>query len=135
MDTREISQNGSKAEAPPTEVVPRAKRRRFSASYKLRILDEVDACTTPGGIGALLRREGLYSSQLSQWRKQHKRGTLYGSTQVAKDLVAKDETITELRTELRQLRSRLKKAETVIDVQKKVCKLFGISNQADDAVL
>ena len=135
MDTREISQNGSEAEAPPTEVVPRAKRRRFSASYKLRILDEVDACTTPGGIGALLRREGSYSSQLSQWRKQHKRGTLYGSTQVAKDLVAKDETITELRTELRQLRSRLKKAEAVIDVQKKVCKLFGISTQADDAVL
>ena len=60
MDTRETSQNESKAEAPTPSVVPRAKRRQFSASYKLRILDEVDACTTPGGIGALQKREGLY---------------------------------------------------------------------------
>ena len=129
MDIRETSQNESKAEALPMGEAPRAKRRQFSASYKLRILDEVDSCTTPGGIGAVLRREGLYSSQLSQWRRQHKRGTLYGSTQVAKDLVAKDELISQLRTELRQLRSRLKKAEAVIEVQEKVCRQFGISPQ------
>ena len=129
MDTRETSQNESKAEALSKGQAPPAKRRQFSASYKLRILDEVDACTTPGGIGAVLRREGLYSSQLSQWRRQHKRGTLYDSTQVAKDLVAKDELISQLRHELRQMRSRLKKAEAVIEVQEKVCRQFGISPQ------
>ena len=66
---------------------------------------------------------------LTQWRKQHRRGALYGSTQVAKDLVAKDETIFQLRTELCQARSQLKKAEAVIEVQEKVCRQFGISPQ------
>jgi transposase len=55
---------------PDPEVTPKAKRRRFNAEYKLRILAEVDGCTRPGEIGALLRREGLYSSHLSKWRKQ-----------------------------------------------------------------
>ena len=60
----------SKDQRPVTEVTPKAKRRRFSARYKLRVLEEADRCTRPGEIGALLRREGLYSSHLTTWRRQ-----------------------------------------------------------------
>ena len=63
---------------PDPEVTPKAKRRRFSAEYKLRILAEVDDSTQPGEIGALLRREGLYSSHLSKWRKQREAEQLQG---------------------------------------------------------
>jgi transposase-like protein len=68
----------TKNERPDPEVVPKAKRRRFSAEYKLRILREADACSEPGEIGSLLRREGLYSSHLSNWRRQRQSGTLAG---------------------------------------------------------
>ena len=64
----------NKSKVPDPEVVPRAKRRRFSAKYKLRILEEVKACNEPGQIGALLRREGLYSSHLTAWRRQRAQG-------------------------------------------------------------
>ena len=67
-------------EAALTEVVSKAKRRRFSASYKRRILKEAETGTQPGEIGALLRRESLYSSHLTKWRRQHDQGMLYGST-------------------------------------------------------
>ena len=62
-------------QVPDPEVVPQAKRRQFTAEYKLRILGEADACTEPGQIGSLLRREGLYSSYLSKWRQQREEGT------------------------------------------------------------
>ncbi len=65
--------------SPPTEVKAQASRRRFSAKYKKRILDEVAECRAPGEIGALLRREGLYSSHLTKWRQQAKRGALAGT--------------------------------------------------------
>ena len=68
----------TKNERPDPDVVPKAKRRRFSAEYKLRILREADACSEPGEIGSLLRREGLYSSHLSNWRRQRQSGTLAG---------------------------------------------------------
>jgi transposase-like protein len=61
---------------PDPEVVPKAKRRRFTAEYKLRIIREADTCTEPGEIGSLLRREGLYSSYLSKWRQQQEEGQL-----------------------------------------------------------
>ncbi len=118
-------------QVPPTEVVPKAKRRRFSASYKLRILSEAEACTQPGEIGALPRREGLYSSHLAQWRRQRDQGTLHGSTRAGKELLAKDEEIARLRKELKQSRQRLEQAEAVIEVQKKVCALFGISSETE----
>ena len=66
------------ARVPEPEVVPRAERRRFSAEYKQRILEEADGCTQRGQIGALLRREGLYSSHLSKWRRQRSLGQLEG---------------------------------------------------------
>ena len=69
--------NGTVADmVPETQVVPRSQRRRFTVSYKLRILQEADACKASGQIGALLRREGLYSSNLSAWRRQRERGEL-----------------------------------------------------------
>ena len=128
MDKSNLSNTNGVGEVPPTEVVPKAKRRRFSASYKLRMLNEAEACTQPGEIGALLRREGLYSSHLAQWRRQRDQGTLYGSTRAGKELLAKDAEITRLRKELKQSRQRLEQAEAIIEVQKKVCTLFGISS-------
>ena len=89
---------------PPTEVACKAKRHRFSASYKLRILDKADACSESGQIGALLRWEGLYSSHLAKWRRQHERGTLYGSTQAGKELLALEEENRRLRKQLNQSR-------------------------------
>ncbi len=67
---------GPRAAAPYPELVERAKRRRFSAEYKLRVLREAEACGVPGEIGALLRREGLYTSHLTAWRKQREQGAL-----------------------------------------------------------
>lgn len=69
--------NGVKQkQPPPTEVVPKAKRRQFSAPYKLRILEEYERCNKPGERGALLRREGLYSSTLTTWRRQRDQGQI-----------------------------------------------------------
>jgi transposase-like protein len=113
------------------EVSEKAKRRRFSAEYKLRILQEADACTEPGEIGALLRREGLYSSHLGVWRRQREEGTIQGltprkrgrKTQPKNPLSKK---VTELERENARLKQRLKQAETIIDVQKKVSQILGI---------
>jgi transposase-like protein len=113
------------------EVSEKAKRRRFSAEYKLRILHEADACTEPGEIGALLRREGLYSSHLGVWRRQREEGTIQGltprkrgrRTQLKNPLLKK---VVELERENARLKQRLKQAETIIDVQKKVSQILGI---------
>ena len=76
---------------PDPEVVPKAKRRKFSAEYKLRILDEADKCTEPGQIGALLRREGLYSSHLTTWRRQRGQGVLEALSPKKRGRKGKDE--------------------------------------------
>ena len=104
------------------EVVPKASRRQFSAAEKLRILQEADACTQPGQIGALLRREGLYSSQLATWRRLRARGQLQALTprqrgpKVVADPLA--EELASLRRENARLQTHLTRAETIIDVQK-----------------
>ena len=120
-----------------TEVVPaaltaKAQRRRFSASYKLRILEEA-AAAPRGEVGALLRREGLYSSLLDKWRKQRDRGTLTGSTERPRGSRADEQTseIERLRRENERLRVRLERAEAVIDVQKKLSHLFGLSPETN----
>lgn len=108
------------------EVLPRAQRRRFSAEYKHRILHEADQCRQPGQIGALLRREGLYSSHLRCWRGQRERGEL-GTLQRGKP--AADPAVKEvarLQREVTRLQGRLKQAETIIAVQKKLCDLLGL---------
>jgi transposase-like protein len=112
-------------------VVERAKRRRFTAEYKLRILDQADRCE-PGEIGALLRREGLYSSHLTTWRRQREAGALAALAPHKRGPKAKPEDIAlarlrELERENAQLRERLAQAETIIDVQKKVSSLLGLS--------
>ena len=117
---------------PDPEVIPVARRRQFTAQYKLRILEEADRCTAPGELGALLRREGLYSSYLSRWRQAQEQGKLAGLSSKKRgpkpsaDPELKKE-IAKLRGEKERLQARLAQAETIIDVQKKLSELLGIN--------
>lgn len=116
---------------PNPEVADKAVRRRFTAEYKLRILNQADACTEPGSLGALLRREGLYASNLNTWRHQKELGILSGLSpkkrgrkeSVRDPVVAENE---KLRKENERLTNRLRQAEIIIDVQKKVSQILGI---------
>jgi transposase-like protein len=112
------------------EVVAKAERRRFTAQYKRRIVREADRCTKPGEIGALLRREGLYSSLLTTWRAARDRGELEGL--LAKKRGPKvmppdprDKKIAEQEREIARWRKRAERAEALVDVQKKVAALLG----------
>lgn len=121
---------------PDPEVVAKPRRRRFSAEYRLRILRQVDACKAPGELGALLRREGLYSSLLSTWRRQREQGALAelrSRKRGPKPRVA-DPRVRQLEKETARLQRKLKQAETIIDFQKKVHALLGIplKSLADD---
>ena len=113
------------------EVRAKAQRRFFTAAEKRRILDEGDACTKPGEIGALLRREGIYSSYLSAWRKERERGELSGlgpkkRGRKAQAVDARDRTISELQREVTRLTARAEKAEAIVEIQKKLGQLFGV---------
>jgi transposase-like protein len=122
--------------APDPEVLETAKRRRYSANYKLRILREADACTEKGAVGALLRREGLYSSHLSSWRRQRERGSLEGLAPKKRGRKPttnrKSKRETQLERENRRLRKKLEQAEAIIDIQKKVSALLGIPLESDE---
>lgn len=111
------------------EVTERAKRRRFTAEYKLRILREADACKGDGDLGALLRREGLYSSHLATWRRQ--RDQLAAAGLKARKRGPKptrvDPRVKRLERENARLKQQLEQAETIIDFQKKLSKLLGVS--------
>jgi transposase len=128
--TIEARGNGTdKVEIPDPEVVPRAKRRRFTAEYKLRILEEADQCSEPGEIGALLRREGLYSSHMSKWRRQRATGQLQALAERKRGRKAQEQQgkeVKELRRENERLQVRLQQAELIIEVQKKVSQLLGL---------
>jgi transposase-like protein len=118
------------APRPDTEVVVGAKRRTFTAEYKLRILAEADAAAAqPGAIGALQRREGLYSSHLVTWRRERQAGILKGLTPHKRGPKSKrnpqEEEMQKLRRENQRLTEQLRKAEIVMDVQKKVGALLG----------
>jgi transposase-like protein len=120
-----FSSNGSEPVGQPEpEVVPKAARRSFSAAYKLRIVEEADQCTERGQIGALLRREGLYSSQLATWRRQRETGVLQAMTPKKRgrkaSLDAKDIEIATLRRENERLQKQLEQAELIIGAQKKL---------------
>jgi transposase len=124
--------NSRRAAAPPApdpEVVAKAQRRKFTAEYKLGIVEEADRATDPGAIGALLRREGLYSSHLVEWRRLREAGALgalskkRGRKPTRNPLSAEN---CKLKAELAQVKKRLQQAEIIIDVQKKVSALLGI---------
>jgi transposase len=118
--------------APNPEVPEKPVRRRFTAEYKLRILREAEACQRHGELGALLRREGLYSSHLTTWRQQRDQGALDAlqakrrgrKPQSINPLAAENE---RLQRENDRLAMRLKQAETIIDVQKKVSEILGLN--------
>ncbi len=109
------------------EVNEKASRRRFTAEYKARILDEADRCTEPGQVGELLRREGLYSSHLTNWRRQRKTGLAPKQRgRKPKSNKQEQQELDRLRRENKRLAERLRQAETIIGVQKKVCEMLGI---------
>lgn len=127
---------GMTASKSETEVVAKAGRRRFSAAEKLRILRAADACTERGELGALLRREGIYSSQLGDWRRARERGGLTGLSPRGrgpkpKVADARDKKIAALERENRRLRAKLERAEGLIEVQKKVSAILGIPLDQD----
>jgi transposase len=119
------------------EVEPKVERRRFTTAEKLRILEEADACTEPGEIGALLRREGIYSSYLNKWRVARDGGQL--STSEDRKRGRKPQSDAQLRKELvrvkrekERLQARLDQAETIIEVQKKLSQLLGSSPRTSE---
>jgi transposase len=121
---------------PNPEVVERARRRQFSASYKLRILEEADACTAPGQLGALLRREGLYSSHLTEWRRHRAAGTLASLAPRRRGrppVSAAEAELARLRAENERLACRLEAAEAIIEVQKKVSALLGLTQPSAES--
>lgn len=127
--------NGKVAEKmPDIEVVAKAKRRQYTAEYKLRVLNEADACKGSGEIGALLRREGLYSSLLSKWRQQREQGSLEGLGTHKRGPKADPQAVelARLQRENERLRERLRKAELIIDVQKKVAQMLGAPIEEHD---
>jgi transposase-like protein len=132
------SATGGAAGAPAaaTEVVAKAQRRRFTAEYKTRILREADACAGTGQIGALLRREGLYSSHLTEWRKLRAHGAreaLAAKKRGRKGTRdAREREIAKLSRENARLRRRLAQAEAVIAVQKKLSEILEIPLSASE---
>lgn len=114
-----------------TEVPEKAKRRTYTAEYKLQIVKEADACKEPGDVGALLRREGLYSSHLTTWRQARDRGELAPGAKAKKRgprVTApdpRDKKIAEQAREIAKLTARAERAEAIAEIQKKVSALLG----------
>ena len=114
---------------PEIEVTAKASRRRFTLEYKRKIVREADRCKTPGAVGALLRREGLYSSHLTAWRAARDRGELAGAPKKRGPTPQipdpRDKRIAELERESTRWRKRAERAEALVEVQKKVAALLG----------
>lgn len=123
---------------PQPEVLEHATRRRFSAEYKLSILSQADACSEAGESGALLRREGLYSSNLTKWRRQREEGLLGALSPRRRgpkpsDAEAAERRIAQLEREKERLSRRLAEAEMIIDFQKKVAVLLGVTLRSPES--
>ena len=115
---------------PDPEVPAKAVRRRFSAAYKLKILKETD--NAPGRVGAILRREGLYYSNLGTWREQRRKGTLQGLAPKKRGRKSKppnplDSEVKRLNRENAALKRKLEQAELMLEIQKKASQMLGIS--------
>ena len=118
----------SRSTAPDSEVPAKVQRRHFSAEYRRRILKEADACKKHGELGALLRREGLYSSHVANWRRQREQGELVAGRARKRGPVPTpvDPRVKHLEVENRRLQRKLARAETIITLQKKVAEILGI---------
>ena len=124
-----------KASVPEAEVVmTSAKRRRFSQSYKRKIVVEADQCRTEGEMGSLLRREGLYSSHITRWRQARERGQLEpgATTKRGRKAAPQAQEMTRLKGENERLKQELEQAHLVIDIQKKVSQLLGLPQTTTD---
>ena len=124
--------------APDPEVPEKKPRRKFTAKYKLRILAEADACTEQGQLGALLRGEGLYSSNLTTWRRQRQKGLLKamapkkrGRKKTQKNPLAA--RVAQLEKDNERLQRKLKQAELIIEAQKKMSEILGISQDLGES--
>ena len=139
-NTEDGKTNRGIAEVVDTEVRPKRGRRRHTAAYKLRVLKEVDRCTKPGEIGALLRREGLFSSNLTKWRKERAAGVLNGLSPKKRGRKAHERNLLEeemqkLKRENARLECKLKQAEAIIGAQKKLSELLGITLPTEEEIL
>ncbi len=123
------------AVVPDPEVSERAKRRRFTPEYKLGIVREADACKGDGDVAALLRREGLYSSHLSSWRRQRDEiaGAGLAAIKRGRRGKAEDPRVKELERENARLKRRLARVETMLEIQKKASELLGIPLNPPDS--
>ena len=121
---------GVESSSSEVEVMAKPTRRRYTAEYKLRVLREAEACKGRGEIGALLRREGLYSSNLTQWRKQCERGELEGLSRKRGPLPKGKNSLADkvkvLERENARLKARAERAEGLVEIQKKVSEILGI---------
>ena len=118
----------SRATDPDPEVPAKVQRRRFTAEYRRRIVQQADACKKPGELGALLRREGLYASYLTTWRRQRDQGELVAGRARKRGPTPTlvDPRVRPLEVENRRLQRKLQRAETIITLQKKVAEILGI---------
>ena len=126
------SNQTSSPSRPPTEVTSKAKRRFFTAEYKRKILQEADTCTEPGQLGALLRREGLYSSHLVVWRRARQCGELAGLAPKKRGPKVAEANplatqVAEQEREIARLKAENAKLQLICDVQKKVSQLLGVT--------
>ena len=126
------SVSASLDQVPDPEVVEKAKRRRFTKQYKLRVLKQVDACSQPGQIGALLRSEGLYSSNLTKWRRQREAGQLGTKKRGRPGADPSEKELVRLHIENMRLAKKLEQAEVIIEVQKKLSVLLGLSSDVTE---
>ena len=122
---------------PDSEVTGKRLRRKFTAKYKLRMLKKAEACTGPGQLGSLLRQEGLYSSNLTTWRKQRDEGILIAMSPKKRGRKAKPKNslapeVARLQKENQRLKNKLKQAELIIDAQKKISEILGIAQNHDE---
>ena len=124
-----LSARNGHAANPNPEVALKPERRRFTKAYKLEILKQVEACSGIGQIGALLRREGLYSSYLANWRLQRSKGLLDNAAskrRSAKPAKQHAVRVSQLERENARLKARLRQAELILDIQKKASEILGI---------
>lgn len=134
---QQVPLNDQTPKRPDPEVPEKKARRRFTAKYKLQILSEIDSCSQSGDIGAILRREGLYYSNITTWRRQYQEGALKGLSpkkrgRKKRPVSPEAKRVAELERENRKLAEKLKQAETIIDVQKKISDILGVPQSKDD---